>query len=235
MRPSRQAVRRNPHWLGVSGFAGCQNLPVDKGARTFQIGHNASVKRTSAALMAVPLAASMLLAGCGGDAKPDPSSSSTPTSTPTTTAVPTTTASPTTDPNIPVAARAHTPAGAEAFIRYFYRQLNVAWGQPRAGLLAQLSLPTCKICTALEENAAKNVSTHQRMSGDTVRIDSADAGGTESTGDQRVIVIGSQLKSSVVDSNERKVRDIPAAKFRFVATTRWTESGWRVNEIKVLK
>jgi hypothetical protein len=239
MRLSRQAVRRNPHRLGVSGFAGCQNLPVDKSARTVYIGHNASVKRTSAALMAVPLAASMLLAGCGGDAKPDASSSSTPTSSSTTTAAtttaPPTSASPTVDPNIPAAARAHTPAGAEAFVRYFYTQLNVAWGQPKSGLLAPLSLPSCKICTALEENAAKNVSTHQRMSGDTVRIDSADAGGTESTGDQRLIVIGSQLKSSVVDSNGRKVRDIPAAKFRFVATTRWTESGWRVNDIKVLK
>ena len=30
-----------------------------------------AVKRYSAGLLAVPLAASMLLAGCGGDAKPD--------------------------------------------------------------------------------------------------------------------------------------------------------------------
>jgi hypothetical protein len=198
------------------------------------------VKRTSAALIAVPLAASMLLAGCGGDAKPDatPSStspSSTTASSPTATAVPTTTAAPTVDPNIPAAARAHTPAGAEAFVRYFYSQLNIAWGQPRAGLLAPLSLPSCKTCKALEENASKNVNTHQRMSGDTVRIDSADAGGTESNGDQRLIVTGFQLKTSVVDSNGHKVRDIPAQKFRFVVTTRWTASGWRVNEIKALK
>ncbi|MEP7016643.1 MAG: hypothetical protein ABI899_01330, partial [Actinomycetota bacterium] len=60
------------------------------------------------------LAASILLSACGGGAKPDPSSS---TSSPTTsTSAPTvsvspTTAGPTIDPNIPAAARAHTPAG----------------------------------------------------------------------------------------------------------------------------
>jgi hypothetical protein len=68
-----------------------------------------------------------------------------------------------------------------------------------------------------------------------VRIDSADPGYTESNGDQRVIVIGSQLKTSVLDSTGRKLRDIPAAKFRFVATTRFTPSGWRISEIQVLK
>jgi len=190
------------------------------------------VKKTSAALMAVPVAASLLLAACGGDAKPGASSSSTSTSSPTTTAPPT--VSPTTDPNIPVAARAHTPAGAEAFVRYFHHQLNVAWGQPRAGLLAPLSLPSCKTCSALEGNAAENVSAHQHVIGDTVRIDSAQPGDVEANGDQTVVFTGAQLKTSVVDSNGNKVRDIPTAKIRSVATTRWTASGWRMSEIKVL-
>ena len=85
-----------------------------------------AVKKTSAALLAVPLVASMLLSGCGGSGKADASHSTTATSSPTSTVPPTTsaptssTASPTADPNIPAAARAHTTAGAEAFVRYFY-------------------------------------------------------------------------------------------------------------------
>ena len=89
-----------------------------------------TAKRFSAGLLAVPLAAALLLAGCGGDVKPDASATSTPTSSsptsPTITTAPPTTAVPTADPNIPAAARAHTPAGAAAFVRYFYEQLNVA-------------------------------------------------------------------------------------------------------------
>jgi hypothetical protein len=67
-----------------------------------------------------------------------------------------------------------------------------------------------------------------------VRIDAVDPSDTASNGDQRVIITGAQLRTSVVDSNEQKVRDIPAAKIRSVAMKRWTASGWRVSEIKVL-
>jgi hypothetical protein len=202
-----------------------------------------TVKKYPASLLAVPLAAAMLLAGCGGDAQSDVSSSPAAASSPTTTtrapatssASPTTTAAPKTDPNIPAAARAHTPDGAAAFVKYFYSRLNVAWGQPRAGPLAPLSLPGCKTCRTLEDTARDMVAKRRQMRGDTARIDSADAGLTESNGDQVVIVTGSQLKTSVVDSNGKIVQDLPADRIRDLATTRWVASGWRVSEIKVLK
>ncbi len=191
------------------------------------------MKKTPVAI----LAASILLSACGGGAKPDPSSSTAAptatTSTPTASVSPTT-AGPTIDPNIPAAARAHTPAGAAAFVGYFHDQLNVSWRRPKAGLLSPLSLPDCKTCTALEANAADPVAKHQHVSGDPVRIDAVDPSDTASNGDQRVIITGAQLRTSVVDSNEQKVRDIPAAKIRSVAMKRWTASGWRVSEIKVL-
>ena len=191
------------------------------------------MKKTPVAI----LAASILLSACGGGAKPDPSASSssptTSTSTPTVSVSPTT-ASPTADPNIPAAARAHTPAGAAAFVKYFHDQLNVAWRQPRAGLLAPLSLPGCKTCTALEDNAADLVAKHEHVSGDPVRIDAVNLSDPASNGDQRLIITGAQLRTSVVDSKGQKVRDIPEAKIRSVAMTRWTASGWRVSEIKVL-
>jgi len=132
-------------------------------------------------------------------------------------------------------ARPHTPAGAEAFAKYFHDQLNVAWGQPRTGLLASLSLPGCKTCTALESNA-KDMATAQRHTlGDAVRLDSVDVGGSEPNGDQRVVITGAQLKTSVVDSNGLKIRDIAASPIRSVATIRWTASGWLISEIKVLR
>lgn len=198
------------------------------------------VKKTSAALLAVPLAASMLLSGCGGSDKASASRSSIATSAPTITSAPTTqvsptaTTSPTIDPNIPAAARAHTPAGAAAFVKYFHDQLNVAWGQPRAGLVAPLSLPDCKTCKALEDNATDMVTTRRHMLGDTVRIDSADPGAQEANGDQTVVIAGAQLNASVVDSNGKAVRKITASKIRSLVTTRWTAGGWRVSEIKVL-
>lgn len=198
-------------------------------------------KKTSAVMLAVVI----LVAGCGGGAKPDPTTTTTasPTLTtpaPNTPAATSPSASPSTtdpnsNPNIPAAAQAHTPAGAAAFVKYFHDQLNVAWGQPQADLLTILSLPGCETCTALEDSAAKNVATHQRVSGDSVRIDTSDPGSTEANGDQTVVLTGSQLMTSVVDSNGHKVRDIPAAKIRSIATSRWTANGWRILEIQVLQ
>ena len=192
--------------------------------------------------MAVLLTGALLLTGCGGQGQNPPASSSTTSTsspsasaTPTATSAPTTTASPTTDPNIPTAARAHTPAGAAAFVRYFHDQLNIAWGEPRAGLLAPLSLPSCKTCRTLEDTSADLVKDLQHMDGDTIRIDSVDPSSMEPNGDQSVIVTGAQLHTAIVDSDGKKVRDIPADRIRFFVTTRWTPSGWRLAEIQVLK
>lgn len=237
MRLSRQAVRRNPHRLGVSGFAGRPNLPVDKGARTFQIGHNASVKRTSAALLAVPLAASMLLAGCGGDAKPDPSSSSTPTSSstttaPTTTAVPTTTASPTTDPNIPVAARAHTPAGAEAFAKYFFTQLNRSWSTADPSLLPPLSESGCKTCSAFTASAASYQAKKQHYKGELFTVSSIAALGKGLKGEE-VLVAGKQEAGAIVDQAGKVIETSVAQAGKFVISLRWAGSGWKAVELQV--
>jgi len=196
------------------------------------------VKKTSAALLAVPLAASMLLlSGCGGDSKPTASSSNTTTSPPTTTVSAATSASPTpsasrpTDPNIPAAARAHTPAGAEAFVRYFYSQLNIAWSKPQAGLISSLSAPTCKTCAALEGSAVDLASKHQRYRGDVFTV-----GTVSSIGESEVLVVGEQPPGAVIDVKGSVVKSkTTAQKAKFVIAVEWHAGGWRIHEMKVLK
>ena len=167
--------------------------------------------------MAVPLAASLLLAACGGDAKPGASPSSTSTSSPATTAPPTT-ASPTTDPNIPVAARAHTPAGAEAFVRYFYSQLNVAWSKPQAGLISVLSAPTCKTCVNFEAEALKSVATKERVVGQSIVLDSVDTSDATNPAKMTVLAIGYQPKTIVIDASGKTVEALPREHVRTLAS-----------------
>jgi Family of unknown function (DUF6318) len=178
-----------------------------------------------------------LLSACGGGAKPDPSTStSSPTNSTSAPAVSVspTKAGPTIDPNIPTAARAHTPAGTAAFVKYFHDQVNVAWRQPKTGLLMPLSLAECKTCTALESTAENTVTKQQHMIGDAVRIDSVEPGDTAPNGDQTVVLVGAQLATSIVDSAGRKVRDIPSNKICSVATVRWMLSARQMREIEVL-
>jgi hypothetical protein len=199
-----------------------------------------TVKKPSAALLALPLAASMLLAGCGGDAKPDPSSSSTTGSAPTTTAPsPTTSASPTTaspaiDPNIPAAARAHTPAGAEAFVRYFYAQVNASWTKPSAGLISALSSPGCKSCAALEATAADLIKKKQHYDGAPVTIVSIGGLGESSPGHPEVVVNFIQEQRNVIDASGHVALTDQRKQGKFVATLGWSDRGWSVATVKSL-
>ena len=195
------------------------------------------VKKTSVALLAIPLAATMLLTACGGDIKPTASASSTPSSSPTTTAAPTPSASPTAtantkvDPNIPTAARAHTPAGAEAFTEYFFSQLNIAWSKPSVGLISSLSATTCKTCAAFEGSALGLATKQQHYQGDVFAVTTA-----ASVGQSEILVVGQQPPGAVIDSNGAVVRrKTRAQESKFIVTVQWSSGGWRINEIKVMK
>ena len=191
------------------------------------------VRKSSVAI----LAASILLSACGGGAKPDPSSSTasptTSTSAPTASVSPTT-ASPTIDPSIPAAARAHTPAGAEAFVRYFYQQVNAAWTTPSAGIIAALSSPGCKSCSELEATAAKLTQEKQHYDGPPVTIVSAGGLADVSPGHAQVLVTFIQEHRNVVDASGHVALTDQRKTGKFVATLGWSTQGWSVVAVKSL-
>ena len=149
------------------------------------------------------LAASILLSACGGGDKPDPSSSTssptTSTSTPTAPVSPTT-AGPTIDPSIPAAARAHTPAGAEAFVRYFIQRVNLAWTAPRAGILSPLCQASAIACSANEHTATRLTKEGHHYNGNPITV--VFIGLLDSTGKNQLGIIANviQERRSEVDA-----------------------------------
>jgi len=69
------------------------------------------------------------------------------------------------DPDIPAAARVHNPKGGLAFTRYFIERWNVAWSQPRAGILAPLCHPSSETCAVYEKTSARLVKQGRRLDG----------------------------------------------------------------------
>jgi len=183
--------------------------------------------------MAVPLAASLLLAACGGDAKPGASPSSTSTSSPTTTAPPTD--SPTTNPNIPVAARAHTPAGAEAFVRYFFERLNVAWTAPSAGILSPLCQPSAIACAANEKTATRLVSEGHRYDGNPVTVKVIAALGSTSTNRFAVLANVVQERRSEIDATGKTYVTDDRKDLRLSFELLYTGQAWSVASTKIMK
>jgi len=201
-----------------------------------------AVRRTSAALLAVPLAASILLAGCGGDSKPNASRSSTASSSPTTTAAPSTTsgsptstASPTTDPNIPAAARAHTPAGAEAFVRYFFERLNVAWTVPRAGILSPLCQPSSKACAAYEKTATRLTKEGHRYDGNPVTIKFI--GVLDATNPSKYDVLANvvQERRSEIDAAGKTIVTDKRKAYRVNVELTYTDHTWSIATIRIMQ
>lgn len=191
-----------------------------------------TVKRTPVAI----LAASILLSACGGGAKPDPSASSslptTSASAPTVSVSPTT-AGPTSDPNIPAAARAHTPAGAEAFVRYFFDQVNLAWATPNPTALDGLYAPTCTTCTAIRGSAADYKAKGLRYR-DTPLTRISPASVTSATGaTTRVNATAMQEASAVVDRDGKVVEAVPRTPSTFDLTLTWVGGGWQVSLMQV--
>ena len=83
----------------------------------------------------------VLLAGCGGDPKADPSP--TPSETPVSP-----TPSPTA-PTMPAAAAENSKAGAIAFVRYYIELINHLQRTGDSAPLRQAALPTCKSCKSV--------------------------------------------------------------------------------------
>lgn len=199
-----------------------------------------SVKRGLAALVAVPLSlgAPMVLAGCGGDTRPLASSSSS-TRSSSTGATSTSSPSPTTavaavDPNIPAAARAHTNAGAEAFAKYFFTQLNRSWATADPSLLPPLSDPGCKTCGAFTSSAASFRSKHQHYRGEVFSATHVGALG-EGVKGQEVLVVGRQDAGAIVDQAGKVIKTSVRQAGKFVVSLSWTGRGWNAVELQVLR
>lgn len=199
------------------------------------------MNRASVPLLAVSLAASMVLAGCGAEDKPDVSPSSTSISSPTTIAAPTTPtpsptsdAKPSTDPGIPAAARAHTPNGAAAFVKYFYSKLNASWATADPSLLAPLSDPDCKTCNAFISSAASFRSKNQHYKGEVFSVTSIAGLGKGLEGEE-VLVVGEQEPGALVDQSGAVIEASVRQAGKFVVSLSWTGKRWHVMELQVQK
>jgi hypothetical protein len=165
----------------------------------------------------------LVIGGCSGGEDPvrGLTSTASATSSPSTTAPTTRAAS-----DIPAAARAHTPAGAEAFVKYFYDKINIAWTTPATGILPPLSDPGCRACRAFETSAKALVGKGQRYASDPVTITNIRAVPGGSHGQQYVVARLEQHSVSVVDSAGREVSRDEEKSASTTISLVWTEGGW---------
>lgn len=158
-----------------------------------------------------------LVSGCSG-------SSDKPQTLPSITATPVASSSPA---PIPVEATAKTSLSLEAFVRFYFKQLNVAFSTSDPAIIRNLSDPMCRTC----ENYAASFKPTERVRGDSFLLTDVAVPpvGNPVT---NVEVFGAVPARSVVKPDGSLVRALPAAgKFHLVVAVARIGSEWRVASI----
>lgn len=168
------------------------------------------------ARVAVALIGVAVLGGCSGEgtsgAAPSPvtptAGSTSPSTVVTGTGAGGSTGSASVDPwrAVPVAARRHTYAGAQAFAEFYLTQLNRSWRQADPTLLQPFGTASCKSCTNYVAVASAMSQRRQRLDGDLSQV-VASAWLPNSTANLVVVDVSAvQLASRVVDQTGQPVR-----------------------------
>jgi hypothetical protein len=130
--------------------------------------------------------------------------------------------------DVPVAARQHSEAGAEAFVRFYIDQLNVAWTVPARGELEALSDPACLSCASLVGTARELVAMNRRYAANPVSVTTVAAFGGAPAGQQLVRLMMEQHAVSVIDSGGHVVSSDERKSVTRTVLLRWRAGAWRV-------
>lgn len=194
-------------------------------------------RTTKTYAVALATAGTLALTGCnGGDKDPTP----TPTKTATSASSPSSSTSPSSSPStsgttpvdIPAAARSHSDAGAEAFVRFYFDEVNAAYLRPSdftANRILQISTSTCKSCAAGAADVRSLAQAEQRLAKPAF-APPADIQTQKLTATSyRVSFTMSQTNADVVDASGKVVDNQVAKSQAQLAALVWEEGSWHMD------
>lgn len=165
-----------------------------------------------------------------GSASSTPAVSSSSSGSPSASASTTPSASASASVEIPAAARANTDAGAIAFVRFWFDQLNIAYTKPDASILPALSTDECTSCRNLEAEPARYVKLGHKMQGPpTAPLRNLRVTDGAPAGRQFVRFTLMQMSVRVQDASGKIVDTQTAKTFERVAILSWEGSRWKLN------
>jgi hypothetical protein len=175
------------------------------------------------------IAAALLLAlaGCSDDSPtPKASASTTPA-----------TASPSPTgpvaPVLPSAAKANTPVGAKAFVRYWFEAATYAMKTGETGPMDAVAGQTCKACVAISKSIHAIYSKDQRNVGGGWEIKTIDHDPRIKLPDYRFVVRVVQPPQTLVDADGKVLDRDPRKVFVFFAGATW-RGEWQIYGLQEL-
>jgi hypothetical protein len=192
--------------------------------------------RVRALVLGSLLSAMVLLGGCDSDEPPTSGPTPTPSSTTSSTS-PSPPATPTPTPSetstIPAAARKNTPEGAEAFVRYFFKQYNDAWTGPEVGLISRLSDSECEFCARAESTSETLESRGDRYESAPVNVAGTQPLAGAPDPEAYVFVELVQNRSRVIARDGSVVHTDPQRAIPSNVAVKWVGDRWIVMAVEV--
>jgi hypothetical protein len=183
------------------------------------------------------VAGAVALGGCTGESEPDPSPS-TGSASATSSASPSVTPSPSpsvtaSGPEIPAAAREQTEAGAEAFVRFFFDQVNMSRGPNRElASSSHLSDPECQFCQKSEESTLGFVADGQRYASQPVEVRGIEPIVGAPSGQQYLAATFEQKASRIVDQSGTAVTSVKRQVGERYVVLAWSGGRWWMREME---
>jgi hypothetical protein len=110
------------------------------------LGKEHSVRRSRTAFALGVVVLPLVLGGCSGD-DPEPKFAPPESTSPTASGSPSSTPTGPVEPTMPAAARRHTVAGAQAFVKFYWEMVNYAQATGALEPLVKLSAGNCGACS----------------------------------------------------------------------------------------
>ena len=136
--------------------------------------------------------------------------------------------------DVPAEARVNSPAGAMAFARYFFAQVNKAYTTPQAGLIAPLSTANCKTCAAAEQNAIDYLASGRRYDRDALAVLEVSINPETLAQGHTIDVAAHQLPARIINTSGATTEQIKDVKAVFVLRVIRVGEAWRIDSVKVL-
>lgn len=186
-----------------------------------------------AAVALVGLITAGVLSACQSEATPpgtaSPSAMVTSASPSPSASSPTPSASPSVD--IPAAAREKSDKGAEAFVRFFFDQVNVAWTTPTPKPIEASSEPGCKSCESLIGTAKDLQQKMHHYSTEPVAVKGTRPVAGAPEGQRFVEVDLAQNQVDVVDAKGKVISTDKKARFVRTVAVIWKDDRWLVYDV----
>ncbi len=201
------------------------------------------LRRPMRVASAAVLASALLLGACtGGGSDPGPTGTTPPSTTAATAPIttsptsPPTTSTPPVDPvlaKIPADARKMTPAGAEAFVKFYFDQLNKGSKGSTAAPVEGLAAKSCETCTAFETSLRELQTKGNRYADSSVIVKYATA--SKFVDDSKLVLVSlEQLSVPILDKSNKKVSSTKAGTIFFTATLTF-DSRWSIAALRATK